>query len=322
MRRALVLACFAPFALPEALAQAVTRPTITVSAGVLRAPDAYDQEGNTSGESEAFDAATTVSYSVGLGAEVPLLLRGGATVSAGARLTAASYGIQFEDDTFGGDLVPQNLMVYGRAGTSQASALLGVALDLGLNFYDQLGGSTRDVNSDGQHALVGQLRGEIPAGPARLHAQADASLTFADETQLLINSIEDPVGVPVDVAIDTGNPYGVQVGAAVPAGPVVLGLAVFYAARTEGRFEYLDGVPDGFPDGVPAVQPVNYGYREAFGVIPSVEYRAPGGRLRARLEGAFSEFYAMENVPVGLTLSGASGPVTRPAATLRVGVEL
>ena len=139
---------------------------------------------------------------------------------------------------------------------------------------------------------------------------------------MLVNSVSDPVGVLVDLAVDTGDPYGVQVGAAVPAGPVVLGLAVFYAARTEGRFEYLDGVPDGFPDDVPAVQPVSYGYREAFGVIPSVEYRAPGGRLRARLEGAFSEFYAMENVPVGITLSGESGPVTRPAATLRGGVGL
>ena len=145
---------------------------------------------------------------------------------------------------------------------------------------------------------------------------------FARTSQVRITSIEDPVGTLVDVAVSTGDLYGIQVGASVPAGPVVLGLAVFTAGRTAGRFEYPDGAPEGAPAWFLAVRPVAYGYREAFGVIPSVEYRTPRGGLTLRVEGSFSDFYAMGNVPVGVTLAGENGPVTRPALTVSVGVGL
>ena len=299
---------------PAALAQAVTRPTVTALAGVLRATRGYDGFGDTSG-----GFATVTALSVGLGGEVPFLRRGALTASAGARLSAASYGLDLGDGaTFGGDLRLQAFDVYGRLGTDRASARLGVSLDLGRGLYDQA--ESFNVSSDGQHALVGQLRGEVPAGPVLLFARADVSLTTADELQVLVNSVEDPVGTLVDVAVDTGDIYGVQVGASVPAGPVVLGLAVFTAGRTEGRLEYPDGVLERY--GFPAVQPVQYGYGRAFGVIPSVEYRAPRGGLTVRAEGSFSDFYAMENVPVGITLAGENGAVTRPALTVSVGVGL
>lgn len=300
----------------EARGQAVTRPTLTASAGVLRAPRSYDETGDSSG-----DFLTATARSVGLGGEVPVLRSGALTASAGARLGAASYGIDFGDgDTSGGDLRLQSLDVYVRLGNDRASARLGGSLNLGRSLYDQA--ETFNINSDGQHALVGQLRGELPAGPALLFARADGSVVFARTSQVRITSIEDPAGTLVDVAVNTGDLYGVQVGASVPAGPVVLGLAVFTAGRTEGRFEYLDGVPEGAPAWFLAVRPVAYGYREAFGVIPSVEYRAPGGELTLRAEGSFSDFYAMENVPVGITLAGENGAVTRPALTVSVDVEL
>ena len=171
--------------------------------------------------------------------------------------------------------------------------------------------------------MFAQLRGEVAAGPASLFAQADGALTFTDRSTF---AFSDAVGNQTDVAIDVdnGDLYGVQVGASVPVGPVEVGLAAFVAGRTAGSVSYPDGFPpglDGFPD-PPREQEIQTPYRSAVGLIPSVAYRAPGGRLVARLDGAVSGFALMENTPVGITLAGREGWVTRPALTLSASVSL
>lgn len=298
-------------------AQVPTRPVVTVSAGYLRAPDRYDRGGETSG-----NALPATATSVAIAAEVPIGLVSGRRVSAGAAVRAASYELEFSGgDDVSGDLRPQRLDLFGRIGTTEASARIGVSVDLGQSIYAYEG----SFNSDGQHALVAQIRGETPSGRLRLFAQLDASLTLPANITVLYGS-EDPRDEPTPYAveIDNGDPYGFQVGATGPLGPVVVGLAAFYASRTAGQLEYTDGAPPGpagFPD-EPAIQPFEFGYYRVIGLVPSVTYTAPSGRLSVRAEGSFSDLYTMEGFPVGITLSGESGPVTRPAVTLSVGIEL
>lgn len=328
----LVLAAAFLLAAPAVLAQAVTRPVVTVSAGVLRSTEIYNEDGNTSGNALAIRAA-----SASLGAEAPVWRRGGTTVSAGAALVASSYGLFFDsgDALLEGRLRPQRLDVFGRVGNAWVSALLGASLNLGRDPYDSDAefdpeASPDDAppyyfNSDGQHAVIAQVRGAYPLGRVRLTGQIDAALTFTNritEPVFDFNSPGTPSSSDTDIDVDNGNPVGVRLGAEVPVGPVTVGLAGFYGFRSEGSVEYIDGVPPGFPPGFPAVQPNQFGYRSALGLIPSVAFRTPDGRVTVRAEGAFSDFYAMEGAPVGLTLSGEFGPVARPALTLSASVGL
>lgn len=302
-----------------ATGQAVTRPVVTLSAGYLHAPEIYDEAGSTDGPN-----ATGSAIGLGLSGEAPVLRRGGLTASAGARLTFASYGLDLGgtgESTVGGDVRPQNLDLYGRLGNERASGMLGVSLNLGRDQYDE--SDTFNINGDGQHAVVGQLRGEAPAGRVRLFAQADASITLASDGELRLTTVGDPdQSVTYALTFDEGDLYGVQAGAAVLVGPVELGLAAFYAARTSPSREFPDGVPPGFPPGSEDVAVFPFGYTRALGLVPSVVYRAPAAPVVVQLDGSFSGFYSMEGVPVGLTLSGENGPVTRPAVTLSVGVGL
>ncbi len=313
---------------PAALAQAVTRPVVTVSAGVLRSSETYDEQGNTN------DAMLqSRSFSVSFGAEVPVWNRRGTTVSAGATLVAASYELRLEDDggaLLDGRLRPQRLDAFGRVGNARASALLGVSLNVGRDLYDVDYAATVeetglfDVNSDGQHAAVAQVRGAYPLGRARVTGQVDAALTFASRAAVPVLDVGNPDApfMLVDLEVDNGSPLSARLGVDVPVGPVVLGLAGFYASRSEGTVRFVDGVPPGFPPGYPAEQPNQFGYRRAVGLIPSVTVRTPDRRVTVRAEGSFSDLYAMENAPVGITLAGTSGFVTRPALTVSASVGL
>lgn len=293
----------------EALAQAVTHPTVTASAGAMRA--VFTSERVTSNGREEF-ADVRELFAVGLGGEIPVVTRNRLTASTGIALRAAS-------DVFGEKFRVQNLNAYGRLGTAQGSALLGVSIDLG----DGLFGSGFAVNSDGQHALFGQLRGEAPAGPVVLFAQAEGSITFATTQQILFTTIDDPdVRIPADSKIDNGDSYSVQFGAVYPVGPVSLGLAVLYAARTSGTLEYVEDEIPGIPAEFLGKQEFQYGYSEALGFIPSVAYRTRDERVTVRVEGSFSGYFSMENIPVGITWTNENGPKTRPAVTLSVSVGL
>ncbi len=296
---------------PGALAQAVTRPVVTASAGYLRGPDFYDDEGNAEGGN-----STLTAFSLRLGAEAPVYRRDRVTVSGGGRLSAASLRLE---NLGGGGLRLQSVEAYGRVGTRDASVLLGASLDLGKGLYEQ--SDSFHPNSDGQNAVFAQLRGEIDAGPACLFAEADGALTFTSRSAFTLTAMDGrETDIPVD--IDNGDLFGVQVGASASVGPLEVGLAAFYAGRTDGTYSLAAAIPDGFPTGFPATQPIQTPYEEALGIIPSVSYRAPGGRLVVRAEGAVSGFALMENTPVGFTLSGKNGWTTRPAVTLSASVGL
>lgn len=328
----LTLAAALLLAAPTVLAQAVTRPAVTVTAGILRSSDFYNEQGDTTD-----DFAKTRSFSASLGAEAPVWRRAGQTVSAGATLTLASYSLVLNSpdgpdvDPLDGRLRPQRLDVFGRIGNTWASALLGASLNLGrdpndfdIEFDPEASPDNAPpyyFNSDGQHAITAQLRGAYPAGRVRLTGQIDAALTFTNRVTVPVfdfNSPDTPSSSDTDIDVDNGNPVSMHLGADVLVGPVTVGLAGFYAYRSEGSVEYVDGAPAGFP----AIQPNQLGYRSALGLIPSVAFRTPDGRVTVRAEGAFSDFYAMEGTPVGLTLSGEFGPVARPALTLSASIGL
>ncbi len=304
------------FAAPAVLAQAVTRPTVTVSAGALRASTSYSQGG------DVLDGLGATAFSTSLGAEAPVWQRDATTVSAGATLVAASYAIPLDGGgtLLDGRIRPQRLDVFGRVGTEQASALIGVSVNLGRDVTDFDGPDEPFAfNSDGQNAVIAQLRYKVPAGRASLFAQVDAAFVPATrETFQVIETNPDGSGSGVLTArtadIDNGSPLGFQFGASVPAGPVSLGLSLFYATRTEGTFRIVGDEAPAFSN--------QLGYRNALGLIPSVAYRKPGGRVAVRAEGSFSDFFSMERTPVGLTVSGDRGPVVRPAVTVRVSVGL
>ena len=297
----------------EVLAQAVTRPTVTASASAVRA--VFVGTRITSTTREEFDEARGL-FALGLDGEVPILSRERLTASAGVALRAAS-------DVFGEQFRPQSLNVYGRLGTAQTSALLGVSVDIGGGPFD----SGSAINSDGQHAILGQLRGEAPVGPVRLFAQADGSIVLPYGAEILVTSRDDQDGRPYDVDVDGGNLLGIQAGAMVPLGPVEAGLALFYATRAEGSYAFTGDAPSfdspqGEPFEVPSSMPIQLGYSEALGLIPSVAYRMPDERMTVRLEGTFSGYAQMENVPIGVTWTSENGPKTRPAVTVSVGVGL
>lgn len=333
-----MLAAALLLAAPAALAQAVTRPVVSVSAGVLRSSDFYDVEGNATD-----DAARTRSFAASLGAEAPVLRRGDLAVSAGALFALASYSVIIGDpdgpdfEPLDGALRPQRLDLFGRVGNAQISALLGASLNLGRDPYDfdyiefdpEMPPDdipTYGFNSDGQHAVIAQISGAYPLGPVRLVGQADAALTFANRisTPVFDNLDPDDPTPPIfaEIDVDGGDLFSGRLGVEVPVGPIAVGLAGFYASRTTGSFRYVDGVPPGFPPDVPAEQSEPFGYRSVAGLIPSVAFRTPDGRVAVRAEGAFSSFYTMEGAPVGITLSGKDGPVARPAVTLSASVGL
>ncbi len=315
----LALAVALLLAAPAVLAQAVTRPTVTASAGLMRG--VFE---NTAGSPEGPSAVsdTRMFYAVGLGGELPVVARGPLTASVGVMGRAAT-------DVFSGGLSPQSVAVYARLGSAQASGLLGVALDIGGGFFES--DNTSGINSDGQTAVVAQLSGGVPAGPARLFAQVDGAFAIPTNEEALVNSPDDLEGRTYPVRIDTGHQGSVQVGAAVPAGPVEVALAVFVAGRTEGSYRFTDDVPPPVETGsgtfvTPRETPFQLGYTRTVGLIPSVTYRAPGGRLSLRVDGSFTGYFGLEDIPLGFTLSTGdgldAGPDVRPAVTASASVGL
>lgn len=293
---ALLLAAIAP----AVQAQAVTRPTATLSAGYLRNTGFYDDDGN-----ETQDDTRITSTSLRLAVEAPIYDSGSVTVSAGGRLGASGFGYNGD-----GALRPQNVDIYGRVGTARASVRLGVAVDIGQNAYED-----PSYNSDGQSAVTVQLRGERPAGRVLVFGQADAAFTIPATFDLQFGD-NPPVARPV--RIDNGDLFGAQAGASVGLGPVSLGVAAYYATRTGGRVEILDPTPD--DEG--ASGPLESQYRYSVGLIPSLQYRSPTGRVVVRAEGSFSDYLSTESIPLGLSLAGRGVQVVRRAATLSVGVGL
>lgn len=190
-----------------ALAQAVTRPVVSVSAGVMRG--VFDVVSvSPDGRDVTSDARTF--YAVGVGGEVPVVSRGELTASAGAMGCAAS-------DVFGGGFRPQSVTLYARLGTAGASGLLGVALDVGSGFFGS------GFSSDGQTAVVAQLSAGRQAGRVRLFGQLDGALALPTDEEILVNSLDDLDGRPYAVRVNAGHQGSVRVGASVPAGPVELG---------------------------------------------------------------------------------------------------
>ena len=300
---------------PAARAQAVTRPTVTASAGVMRA--VFETRSFSPDGGDVTEDVRTF-YAVWLGGEVPVYARGPLTASVGAAGRAAS-------DAFSREIGPQSVALYARLGTAQASGRLGVALDVGGGLFES--GNTSGINSDGQTAIVAQVSGGVPAGRARLFAQVDAAFALPTDEEILVNTPEDLEGRPYPVRVRTGHQGGLQVGASVPAGPVEVALAVFAVARTEGSFRVTGDVPPPVQTGsgtfvTPRESPLQLGYSQAVGLVPSVTYRAPGGRLALRVDGSFSGYFSLEDVPLGFTVSSEDGPDVRPAVTVSASVGL
>lgn len=297
---------------PVTFAQAVTRPTVTASAGIMRTVAEVVSTSPSGGRVE-YDGRTF--YAATIGGEAPVYgVSPLVTASVGARVRAVSAA-------FDGGLAPQSATVYARLGTAAASGLLGVALDIGSGLFES--GNTSPINSDGQTAIIAQLSGGIPAGPARLFAQLDGAFALPTSGELPITTPDpdSPDGGVYQYRVNTGNQGSIRLGASVPAGPVEVALALVVAGRTEGSYRFTDVVlPDGGtnPGGIEIGQefPVQLGYSRTVGLIPSLTYRAPGGRLMLRAEGSFTGYFQLEDMPLGVTLSSAGGPEVRPAVTV------
>ena len=290
---------------PAAVAQAITRPVVTASAGTMRAAFPFS-DGRT-------------FYAVGLGGEFPVAARGPLTVSLGAAGRAAS-------DVFGGSIRPQSVMLFARLGTAQASGRLGVALDLGSGFFEP--DNTSGINSDGQTAVVAQLSGTQPIGGVRAFGAVDAALALATGGEAFITSREDVGGQRYPLRVSAGHQGSIRAGAAVPVGPVEVAVAVFAAGRTEGFVRYTsDALPlvegdDGTLAPAERESPFQLGYTRTVGLVPSVIYRAPGGRLTLRADGSYAGYFTMEDTSLGVTLSSENGPSVRSAVTLSASVGL
>lgn len=205
-------------------------------------------------------------YSAGLGGEIPLYARGALTASVGAAGRAASA-------VFGGGFSPQSVSLYARLGTAQASGRLGVSLNIGGGLFGSE--STFGINSDGQTAVTGQLSGSVPAGPARLFAQADGALALPTDETILVNSQEDTEGRPYPLRVNAGHQGGVRIGVSVPSGPVELALAVGVAGRTEGSYRFTGDLPPPVQTGsgttaFPRETSFRLGYARTVGLVPSV----------------------------------------------------
>lgn len=317
----LVLAAALLLAAPATLAQAVTEPVVTVSAGVLRA---VFQGTFVTPDGSTRDSDARTFYAASIGGEVPVhSLFGLVTASAGARLRAAS-------GVFGGGLAPQSASLYARVGTEAVSGLLGLSVDLGDGLFNS--GGSSGINSDGQTAILAQLSGGVPAGPVQVFAQIDGAFALPTSEEILVGGPDPDIGAQAyPVQVRTGHQGSAQVGASVPAGPLEVGLALVVAGRTEGSFRYTNGAPtlidtDGEPIVFSQDNPVRLGYTSTVGLVPSVTYRSPVGRLALRLDGSFTGYYGTENTPLGFTLSNDdgldAGPDVRPAVTFSASVGL
>lgn len=298
---------------PAALAQSVTRPTVTVSAGVMRTVS-ETVSSSPGGTSVGYLGQTF--YAASIGGEVPVYdLHGLLTASVGGSVRAAS-------GLFGGDFALQSACLYTRVGTDRVSGLLGVAADVGNGIFES--GNTSGINSDGQTAILAQLSGSVPAGPGRVFGQIDGAFALPTRDAILVTTSPDPDGIagqPYPVQVRTGHQGSARLGAAVPVGPVEVALAVVVAGRTEGSYRFADALPPPIetssgPLTFSRDNPFQFGYSSTIGLIPSVTYRTPDERLTLRIDGSFTGYSNMEDTPLGFSLASEDGPETRPAVTI------